>query len=983
MKKVILFILIFSNIFAGNISLLGQEYLENIKSFREIDSYNEQDLKFIESLEEKEFYIGVKSGKSLFDYDLDEKNLDFLRFVTKSLEKHLGIKFKYIFAETYEQLEEMIISGEIDLILGDASEASKDGDYSLPFLLKTIGLISKSNNLEEINTLYVEESIVWTKDLDLLFEKLKRTFDYEIVKVDNLDFSLLNNSKTGFLDTEYSLKYLLNQDFSGVIFTPYLNVPIRAHFKSDLDPYIVEIVNKSFSSYLSNIIKEFYSLIIKENNKSLFIKNLSDTEKAYLAENKEFKLYVQNYHFPHLFYNEKKGEYEGLLIDILEEFLEASNQKLLLKEGTNAEDSYELFSNDRSSLLFTSEYGLDDTMYTSKNLLLEEVILIGTLDSKVFTNKPIDYLGNYIGVVDNKVTKSIIANYGHRISNQIRYYDNYDQLIEALEEKQIEYAIIYKGVYEYYKTFEQKHSLKEIALFLSFDVYLASNKLNKMQIDIFNKALETSVIDLDIYLNKWKTYTIDFEHIIAKQNDRISEELLRQKRILRYLLLLSGALIFAILFVIYTFVRVRKVNKLLFKEMYFEPDFNIPNKRRFFEEREKIQLGQYDSVACLAITNQLEINQLYSFEEGENFRFQIGQVLKEAQKTDCIDKMYYVNNVCLLLIRNKNENLSLAKIENILKELNKKLNNKIKFKISYASAELENYNFEKVFEKAYFLINSNNDVEIIEATSKILDDEKELLFLANDLSRAIEDNEIVPYFQPKISCKNEKIRGVEALARWHHKEKGVIPPFKFIPRAEENGNIIDIDLAIAERAISKFKQWKLKKYVGDDFIMSFNLSPKTLMLQDIDSKIASFLNKYRVKPEEIEIEVTERVVINNYEHFINIISKFRTMGIYVAIDDFSAGNASLDYILKIDFTTLKIDRSLLIGMTKENNKKKKEIYKAVVDIGKKLNMKLVAEGVEEVEEVELVKSLNVDEIQGYYYSKPLNEKKLIEFLKNF
>lgn len=982
MKKVILFIFIVSNLIYGSIGTIGIEYLGSIKNYREIESYNIKDLEFIESLKGKEFYIGVKSGKSLFDYDLDEKNLDFLRFVTKSLEKHLEIKFKYIFAETYEGLEKMISEGEIDFILGDTREMDNSGEYSLPFLVKTIGLISKSKSLEEIDSLYVEESIVWTKDLNLLFEKLKKTFDYKIVKVDNLDFSLLKDKEVGFLDTEYSLKYLLDQDFSGVVFTPYLNVPIQINYKSNTDPYLIDIINKSFNSYLSNIFREFYSLIIKENNKNLFIKNLTETEKAYLTENKEFKLYIQNDHFPHLFFNEEKNQYEGLLIDILHEFLDASGQKLIFEKGDNPNESYELFLEDKSSLLFISEYGITDNLSISKSLLKEEVILIGTLDSKVFTNKPLDYFGNYIGVVDNKVTRDIIKNYGDRILKQIRYYNDYEELVEALEENKVEYAMIYKGVYEYYKTFQNKHALKEIALFLNFDVYLASSNLNKMQIDIFNKALETSVIDLDIYLNKWKTYTIDFEHIIAKQNDRISQDLKRQKRILNYLLLLSSILIIAIIFVIYTFLRVRKVNKLLFKEMYFEPDFNIPNKRKFIEERDKIQLGKFDSVACLTITNQFEINQLYSFEEGENFRFLIGDVLRECKETGQINEVYYVNNICLLIIRNTDENLSLIKIKNTLDQLNDKLKNKIKFKISYASAELENFNFEKVFEKAYFLINSNNDIEIIEATTKILDDEKELLFLANDLPRAIEDNEILPYFQPKISCKTGKIKGVEALARWQHIEKGIIPPFKFIPRAEENGNIIAIDLAIAERAISKFKQWKIKKFIGDDFIMSFNLSPKTLMLQDIDSKIASFLNKYRVKPNEIEIEVTERVVINNYEHFINIISKFREMGVFVAIDDFSAGNASLDYILKIDFTTLKIDRSLLVGMAKDNNKKKREIYKAVVDIGKKLNMKLVAEGVEEIEEVELVKELNVDEIQGYYYSKPLNEKGLLEFLKD-
>ncbi len=983
MKKVILFFIILSNIFTENISTLGQKYLENIKSFREVRSYNKQDLEFIESLANKEFYIGIKNGKSLLDYDLDEKNLDFLRFITKSLEKHLGIKFNYIFAETYTQLEEMLGEGQIDLIFSSTKKVNKEKVYSLPFLSEKVGLISKSKSLDDIDILYVREDSFESQKLDFLFEKLNGTFNYKIIKVDKLDFALLNNDKVGFWDTEYSIKYLIEQNFSGVVFSPYLNMPIEIRFRPELNPYFIEIINKTFDIYLSNVIRDLYTLIIKDNNNNLFIKNLTDAEKEYLAKNVEFKLHIQDNHFPYLFFNEQKEKYEGLFIDILEEFLEVSNQKLVLEKGQSRDESYQLFLEEKKGFLFTSEYALTKTMSKSKSLFKEEVILIGTLNSKVFTIKPLDYFGNYIGVVNNKITKAIIDEYGNEIENQIIYYADYDQLIKALEEEKIQYAMIYKGIYEFYKTFEQKHFLKEIALFSSFDIYLASDKINKMQIDIFNKGIETSIIDLDIYYNRWKTYNTDFEYIIAKQKDRIREELLKQKKILKYLIFLSSALIIAIISVIYTFLKVRRVNKLLFKEMYFEPDFNIPNKRKFFEERDSLQLGEYDSVACLVIKNQLEINQLYTFEENEDFRFQIGQVLKEMKKINYIDEMYYVNNICLLIIRNNKENFSLGKIRSILDKLNEKLNSKIKFKISYASSEFERYNFEKVFEKAYFLINSDNNVEIIEATSKILDDEKELLFLANDLPRAIEDNEILPYFQPKVSCKTGKIRGVEALARWNHKEKGIIAPFKFIPRAEENGNIIDIDLAIAERAISKFKQWKIKKYINDDFIMSFNLSPKTLMLQDIDSKIASFLNKYRVKPREIEIEVTERVVINNYEHFINIISKFREMGIYVAIDDFSAGNASLDYILKIDFTTLKIDRSLLVGMVKENNNKKKEIYKAVVDIGKKLNMKLVAEGVEEVEEVELVKSLNVDEIQGYYYSKPLSEGGLIEFLKSF
>ena len=244
----------------------------------------------------------------------------------------------------------------------------------------------------------------------------------------------------------------------------------------------------------------------------------------------------------------------------------------------------------------------------------------------------------------------------------------------------------------------------------------------------------------------------------------------------------------------------------------------------------------------------------------------------------------------------------------------------------------------------------------------------------------MENKEIIPFFQVKISTKTEKITGVEALARWMHKEKGIIPPYKFIEKAEENGNIVRIDLRIAELAIASYKNWLVNGLVEDNFILSFNLSPKTLNVHNIDELIIGLVRKYKVNPQNIEVEITERVVIENYEHFKNIITRFREIGILVAIDDFSAGNASLDYILKIDFTTLKIDRSLLNGITKDNHKKT-EIYKAIVEIGKKLNMKIIAEGVESLEELRLIRSLKVDEIQGYYYSKPIKEEELIEYIK--
>lgn len=453
--------------------------------------------------------------------------------------------------------------------------------------------------------------------------------------------------------------------------------------------------------------------------------------------------------------------------------------------------------------------------------------------------------------------------------------------------------------------------------------------------------------------------------------------IIKEKDYFIYIITFVISIVALSMFLILMYRRVKELNQHLYKEKYYEPNTEVPNKRLFLEERKNLMLETGDGVLCLYIINQNELNQIYNFEEGEKIQKEISNFLKSFLVYGIIEKFYYVNGIYVIILRKKIEVIEIS-VELIRSQFKIKFDNSVQIKISYAIKEEECMKFDDVFEQSYFLINSS--ISEIKATSQIIDEEKEIIYLSKDLGRALEDREIIPYFQPKISCLTGEITGVEALARWIHKDKGVIPPYKFIEKAEQNGNIVEVDLRIAEIAISTYKKWILKNLVSEEFVLSFNLSPKTLGLNNIDEIIIGLINKYRVNPKNIEVEVTERVVIENYNHFRNIITKLREAGILVAIDDFSAGNASLDYILKIEFTTLKIDRSLLMGISIEN-RKKIEIYKAIVDIGEKLNMKIIAEGVETFEEANLIRSFEVHEIQGYFYSKPLSENKFVEYIE--
>jgi diguanylate cyclase (GGDEF)-like protein len=252
------------------------------------------------------------------------------------------------------------------------------------------------------------------------------------------------------------------------------------------------------------------------------------------------------------------------------------------------------------------------------------------------------------------------------------------------------------------------------------------------------------------------------------------------------------------------------------------------------------------------------------------------------------------------------------------------------------------------------------------------------LELENELRHALEREQFQLYFQPKIDLKSSKIYGVEALIRWNHPEKGVISPDFFIPLAEETGLITSIGYWVMRTACAINKQWQDQ---GVNLNIAVNVSADQFRHLGFYEKMIDIINKSQVKPENIELEITESITIENFTKTISLLNLFKEHGLGICIDDFGTGYSSMTYLQRIPIDKLKIDKSFIDNINSDDDSH--SITRAIVALAHSLNQKVVAEGVETKLQYESLRSMGCDEIQGYYFSPPLVENELISFIKEF
>jgi len=243
-----------------------------------------------------------------------------------------------------------------------------------------------------------------------------------------------------------------------------------------------------------------------------------------------------------------------------------------------------------------------------------------------------------------------------------------------------------------------------------------------------------------------------------------------------------------------------------------------------------------------------------------------------------------------------------------------------------------------------------------------------LLQMENDLRRAYERNEFFVNYQPIVALDDFRVCGFEALLRWQHPDRGLISPAEFIPIAEESGQILQIGEWVLREACHQLQRWQEKFPSNKPLYMTVNLSAKQFAQPDLVDRVRAILTETKIDPAFLKLEITESVVMDNFASAAAMLSQLRALGVGLSIDDFGTGYSSLTYLHQFPIDTLKIDRSFVTRMDKENV----EIVRTILMLAENLGMDAVAEGVETEEQMTLLRNLSCQSAQGYFFSKPLS-----------
>ncbi|HEX5710573.1 MAG TPA: EAL domain-containing protein [Sulfuricurvum sp.] len=241
------------------------------------------------------------------------------------------------------------------------------------------------------------------------------------------------------------------------------------------------------------------------------------------------------------------------------------------------------------------------------------------------------------------------------------------------------------------------------------------------------------------------------------------------------------------------------------------------------------------------------------------------------------------------------------------------------------------------------------------------------LEIENALRHALQRNELEVYYQPQISVETGKLIGAEALLRWHHPTLGMVSPAEFISIAEESGQIVTIGEWVLRNALRQLKAWNTQGI--EPFIMAVNLSAIQFHHPSLVSMVLTVLDELQLPAQYLELELTEGIAMENPLHAIEIMNELYEHGIRMSIDDFGTGYSSLNYLKQFRVYKLKIDQSFIRDIDK--NAEDKTIVNTIINMANNLNMITIAEGVETAQQLEILREIGCDEIQGYYFSEPL------------
>lgn len=421
----------------------------------------------------------------------------------------------------------------------------------------------------------------------------------------------------------------------------------------------------------------------------------------------------------------------------------------------------------------------------------------------------------------------------------------------------------------------------------------------------------------------------------------------------------------------------------------YDPLTGLLNRNKFIESADDfIKFAKYEKkLACMCIINPINfstINQAYGFYTGDLILCDIAKRIKETLRDyDLVAKLE--SDMFAIFLK---DIATLEDVINIISKLNlvleKPYNNPkgedvlASFNYGVSLFPNDGDNAQILFERANIALGSIKNIKNKKVgfyKKEFEQEARKKLDLKSKLEKAISNKEFVLYYQPVFSVKDKSIIGAEALLRWKDNDR-IVLPMEFIPMLEDMDRLIEVEKFVVDSVCSKLRQWEEKG--NSSVFISINLSERSFKDENFRQYIIYSVKKYAIRRKVLSIELLERMFVEDFECCLAILKRFKREGISISLDDFGTGYSSLNYLYKLQFDYIKIDKSFIDNIA--NDIRAKSIIESIIFLNKKLGLVTVAEGVEKPEQLRILESLGCDGVQGYLFAKPMSEKEFEKFI---
>ncbi|MGL5000443.1 MAG: EAL domain-containing protein, partial [Cetobacterium sp.] len=557
------------------------------------------------------------------------------------------------------------------------------------------------------------------------------------------------------------------------------------------------------------------------------------------------------------------------------------------------------------------------------------------------------------GVIKDSVESNFARDFYK--NGEIQDFDDYDALEKALNANRVSAILLF----DISSLDTSKFIVND---FMKISIVLGFDKENFILRDIFNKWLENTS-----NLNK----IIENSEMIKKQD--AFNEYQKFKIINRVLYILLSIFSFTL---IISFIKIY-LNEKITNELKKDSLTGLPNRKEFLNfilNNKKLE----GYAITIDIDNFKELNDRYGETIGDNVLKIVSQSIQNVFKKEEIYKVAGDEfNIFF-------EELDIIeRLEKLKKEI-KILNTLYCLNLSIGYYKNKDENLERAFEYATMGMEEakkKNGTNYLEGTEELLKRKKRENSIKSIL-RSQNLSGLYAIYQPKFSIKTKKIVGAESLARWQDSNLGFISPLEFINIAEKIDLIYLIDFEIATQAIKFIKYLKEKELVDNEFIISFNLSMKTLEREDVVTKIKDLISKNEVLGSWLEVEITESIFSTNLKVTLEKLEELKSLGISLAMDDFTAGHSTVSLLPLLPLDVVKFDKAILDSIGTKDDIVASNIYSTLIQLVKALKFQVVAEGIETDLQLKFLEKISVDVGQGYIFSKPISNIEFETKLKN-